>query len=252
MRGQLERLLAGVTGTLLLLIDACVKGTTTTDRASPFTSSWEEALRSLATITLLAAAVVFAGCENSPSVAGLDAAAGSDGPEFNFNNGPDSPGPIVLRIEDNRFARVFIDVEKGVSSIMGIDIVAACLGIGRFNISDVQRVDVPDELERRLRFVHGDDLDTSVWPFVIVNPFNCVPFLTTDPLATGQADLRLTDNDVAPSPEGKNANAFGWMGHGTLEGPGGEALNYSAHTRCVGTNAKSGLRFNCSEKINLQ
>ena len=189
-------------------------------------------------------------CEGEPL--GADSGAEITDPTFNFTNGPSTPGFIILREErEGGFGRVFNDFEKGISSLVGFDVVEVCTGGPEEGRIENQFVDTPNELDLIIRLAHGDDMPTSVWPFVIEPADGCASFLTTEPLATGESNLRLTDN-VDLSDLKKNGSAFGWMSHGKLSGPDGETVNYSAHTRCVVvTSVASGFRFHCSEKVNV-
>lgn len=204
-------------------------------------------MRAFTSLAALFLVTLLAGClgDELPS----DPSAASVGPSFNFDNGPDNPGPIVMRSEVT-FAVFYVDAKAGVSAIHGADIIEFCGGTIDFDLVDLQRIDVPEDANRVNDILQGDDVRTSVWPFTV---FDCNLFTTVTPLATGTADVRLTDNDVFVflNPESVNHNAFGFRAHGKLEDSAGETVNFSGHCNCVwdGNDIDT---LKCNDKINVK
>jgi len=170
------------------------------------------------------------------------------GPSLNFDNGPDNPGPIVMRSEVT-FAVFYVDPETGRSAVHGADIVEFCQGTIDFDLVDLQRIDVPEDANRVNDILQGDDVTTSVWPFTT---FDCGLFTTVTPLATGTADVVLTDNDVFVflNPESTNSNAFGFRARGALADSDGDKVQFSGHCNCVwdGNDIET---LRCNDKVNV-
>lgn len=162
-----------------------------------------------------------------------------------FGNGPENPGPIVFRFDDT--AGFFLsDFKSGLGVAHGGDVVEFCqTGSTEFDPVLVQLVDVPDDFDRAIVHLVGDDMPTTVWPFP---DFDCELFTTVDPIATGTADLIYTDNDVDVS-NNPNANSFGLSAHGKVTTDGGEELNLSTHSRAI---IKDGDFTLLTEKVNLK
>ena len=161
---------------------------------------------------------------------------------------PSNSGPIVMRSEV-AFAVFYVDTKAGISAIHGADMVEFCNGVIDFDLVELQRIDVPEDANRLIDIIHGNDVRTSVWPFTT---FDCNLFTTVTPLATGTVDLVSTDNDllVFLNPDNRNANAFGFQAHGKLTGPNGERLNFSGHSRVV-WDGNDGNTLKSTDKINL-
>lgn len=162
-----------------------------------------------------------------------------------FENGPENPGPIVFRFDDVGGFHM-ADFKSGLGVIHGGDVVEFCeTGSTEFDPILVQEVDVPDDFDRIINQVVGNDMPTTVWPFPV---FDCGLFTTVDPIATGTADLILTDNDVNVS-DNPNANSFGLSAHGKVTTDGGEKLNLHTHFRAI---IKDGEFTLLTEKVNLK
>lgn len=162
-----------------------------------------------------------------------------------FGNGPENPGPIVFRFDDVGGFHM-ADFKSGLGVIHGGDVVEFCqTGSTEFDPILVQEVDVPDDFDRIINQVVGNDMPTTVWPFPV---FDCGLFTTVDPIATGTADLINTDNDVNVS-DNPNANSFGLSSHGKVTTDGGEELNLHTHFRAI---IKDGEFTLLTEKVNLK
>ena len=89
-------------------------------------------------------------------------------------------------------------------------------------------------------------VQTTVWDFT---DFDCALFTTIDPVASGDARLRLTDNDTdGIGPDDRNTNAYGYMAHGRLENAEGDRMLLNAFIRFVFGN-NSG--FHVTQKVVL-
>ena len=75
----------------------------------------------------------------------------------------------------------------------------------------------------------GDDLTTSVWPVAIWEyPSACDYMLNNPPIATGTADVIVTDNDYfAWRTTHNRKNAYHLSAHGVLYAPDGEGMVFS-------------------------
>ncbi len=163
---------------------------------------------------------------------------------------PDSSG-IVTR-GDGALLYWAFDAEVGASVFLGADPLELCVGVIELDVIDLQEIDVPDDRNRFLEMLRGE-VTTSVWPFVITGPAECPKFFTTEPLATGVSDVVWTDNDarIFANPDNRNHNAFGFAARGTLIGPDGEELRFSAHERITWDGHDFAASAKSSVKINL-
>lgn len=143
-------------------------------------------------------------------------------PLFAIANAPAVSG-IVIRGEEP-FATTWFDPNAGTRVVIGVDPVQFCGGAG-FEVVPFQDAILSDG--RFVRLLQGRAMTTSVWPFT---GFSCALFTTVTPLATGVSDLVYTDNDLFGSVD-PNANAWGYLAHGTLTRPSGAAAGFSGHAR---------------------
>ena len=140
---------------------------------------------------------------------------------------PPATSGIVTRDSYNG-ARVDIDMNSGLLSVVGVDIVQWCTDDAPFDVIYFSDKDLQDGF--RLNTLEKGYLTASVWPFTV---FSCELFTTVQPLATGMAKYRMHDNDFfGPRfcEEKNNANAFGTKANGTLYSPSGEAKQFSLNT----------------------
>lgn len=139
---------------------------------------------------------------------------------------PPATSGIVTRDSYNG-ARFDVDMNSGLLSVLGVDIVQWCTDGAPFDV--IYYSDKSLQSGFRLNTLEKADVTASVWPFTI---FDCELFTTVQPLATGIARYRLHDNDLfGPQfcEEKNNANAFGVKANGTLYSPSGEAKQFSMH-----------------------
>lgn len=143
---------------------------------------------------------------------------------------PPSNSGIVFRTDLERaFLWWYHDDAKGLGLAVGSDVVSICSGgqvapvILRFSDKDIQ-----DGL-RLVANRRVEDASASVWPFT---EFDCERFLTELPLAAGEVDRSVHDNDWFGNRYcdlKNNMNAFSHSIHGTLYSPFGEKRQLSAH-----------------------
>ena len=171
----------------------------------------------------------------------------------NFSNGPENPGPIVFRGQ-TEFGVFYADYKEGLIALHGADVVEYCQNPDiLFPIVDFQDILSPSDTDRIITLIHGDDVPTSVWPFV---DFDCELFLSEQPIATGTVDLVATDNDVFAffSHEIPNMNAFTLKAHGKLAWTNGEGgvARFNGHSNCIWDGFDTpDSRFKCKDKINI-
>jgi hypothetical protein len=123
---------------------------------------------------------------------------------------PPAQSGVVTR-EDVPDAGFIVDHKAGLLTVVGIDPVEFCMGMGDFDLLTFMTVDVQSDPERIALFAKGE-MRASVWDFV---EFNCDLFEVAQPLATGMAMIQSTDNDfnIASTP---NSNAYGFSARGML------------------------------------
>ncbi len=123
---------------------------------------------------------------------------------------------------------VDVDMNAGMLSVLGFDIVQWCTDGAPFDVISYSDKLVQSGL--RLNTLEKAELTASVWPFTV---FDCELFTSIPPLATGLASYRLHDNDLFGNEfceEKNNANAFGRKANGTLYSASGELMKFSMHT----------------------
>lgn len=174
----------------------------------------------------------------------------------NFTNGPENPGgAIVFRGEDIIFLSTE-DYESDLTVIHNGDIVEYCLGNEEPAVFiDFQDIYSPNNENRILQLLHGEEVPTTIWPFAVdwESDF-CAMFLAYEPIAVGTARLRLTDNDVYAwtYTDNKYSNAFGWTSQGRLYSPDGEAVRFNSVFRAVWDGIDGEKLFNSTSKINVK
>lgn len=173
----------------------------------------------------------------------------------NFSNGPENPGPIVMRGEDG-LAIWYPDYKAGLSVVHGIDMDELCSGSEDFDLIAYQDIMSPSEVGRIISVMQGDNITTSVWP-TVADFFDFFDiYCEIEPIATGTVRILLTDNDLFGGGfgDGKpNMNAFGLSAHGKLTWTdGGGLAHYNGLSNCVWDGFDtSDARFICKDKINI-
>ena len=134
---------------------------------------------------------------------------------------------IVTRYEAP-VGRTWVDFDSGLRVVVGADMDEFCAGIVNFDLVEITDIQLASE---RLLTLETGRVQATVWDFT---DFDCALFTTNDPVASGFARMRTTDNDFfGTDPDDTNANAFGWMAHGKLEDQYGTRLMLNAFSRIV-------------------
>ncbi len=173
-----------------------------------------------------AAVAMFAACSESVDPIGEDAS-------FNFSNGPESPGPFIVREVETGFFILFNDdrASRLVSLVRAPDPpgdVLPCGGSQGLDAADLQQVFHDRGAINML--LTGDDVSIYVYeraPFLaaLFGGGLCNAMLTVSPLARGSGDFTAHDNDAFFS--GTRTNAFGWSIRGTVIAvAGGDEFRY--------------------------
>ena len=140
-------------------------------------------------------------------------------------------------------AFTWVDFDSGLRVIVGADIDEFCAGNLNFDL-----VEVTDKVPASGRIIEllKGTVQTTVWDFL---DFDCALFTTIDPVASGDAKLRSTDNDLeGTAPDDRNTNAWGFMAHGRLEGLDGTRMSLNAFIRYVFGNSSG---FHVTSKVVL-
>lgn len=158
------------------------------------------------------------------SAAILTAALLSSGP---IAADPPADSGTVTRGQE-ALAFTWVDFDSGLRIIIGADIDEFCGGVNNFDLVDFMRVEPqPERVIERL----SGDVQTTVWDFL---DFDCALFTTLEPVASGQARLRATDNDLfGIGDDDRHTNSWGLMAHGKLEDSFGTDMNLNAFLRQV-------------------
>lgn len=149
---------------------------------------------------------------------------------------------IVVR-DEIPAAFTWVDFDSGLRVIVGADLDEFCAGNLNFDL-----VEITDKVQASGRIVSllKGTVQTTVWDFL---DFDCALFTTIDPVASGDAKLRSTDNDLdGTGPDDRNTNAWGLMAHGRLENTEGDRMSLNAFIRWVFGN-NSG--FHVTQKVVL-
>ena len=197
----------------------------------------------------LAAVAMFAACSESIDPMGTDAS-------LNFSNGPESPGPFVVREVETDFFILFNDdrASRLVSLVRAPDPpgdVIPCGGAQGLDEADLQQVFHDGGAINML--LTGEDVSVDVYEraaflAALFEGGLCNAMLTVSPLARGSGDFTAHDNDAFFS--GTRTNAFGWSIRGTVVAvAGGEAFRY--HNEYHGAVAADGELRHLTSRITL-
>lgn len=193
------------------------------------------AVRAAGLSTLVAAG----GCgERSPA----DPSVGEP-PSFTFLNGPEDPGPAVLRSDDDTFIVLFnTDGASGLASVIRLpdppEDVEQCGGSQPLQSADLQLVFHPDGVIQQLMIgnqVHAWVYDRQDFLAIANSSGVCAALDALVPLAAGLVDFVARDNDLFVA--GPRTNAFGWTARGLLTRTSdGSPVNYqNRYHGAVGT-----------------
>lgn len=176
-----------------------------------------------------------------------------------FSNGPENPGGAIVWRGELAFFSSTEDFKAGLTAIYNLDMVEYCSGNYEPGVlMDIQEIYSPAHKDRVIEKIHGEEIPTTVWPFAVEDwndpEYYCPLFLNNDPLATGTARFRFTDNDFnAPDyQDNKNVNAFGFTSEGWLYGPDGELMRFNSVYRGVWDGVDGEKLFKVTSKINLK
>jgi len=196
----------------------------------------------------LAAVAMFAACSESVDPMGTDAS-------LNFSNGPESPGPFVVREVEIGFFILFNDdrASRLVSLVRAPDPpgdVIPCGGGQGLDEADLQQVFHDRGAINML--LTGKDVSVHVYeraPFLaaLFGGGLCNAMLTVSPLARGSGNFTAHDNDAFFS--GTRTNAFGWSIRGTVVAAEGEEFRY--HNEYHGAVASDGELRHLTSRITL-
>ncbi len=166
-----------------------------------------------------------------------------DAPLFNFANGPDEPGLVVVRYDGIPQGLNFN--ASGMRVFHGVDPREIyCPPPGQYNdLWDFQYVYHPDADAWRMMLMLGSDLMTSVWPWDLSS---CEDYLSTEPLAEGTSHFERIDRWPG---ESNAARVRIWQAQGQLVWADGEPAHYNGYAKYVIT--QSG-ELNWIHKINLR
>jgi hypothetical protein len=169
-------------------------------------------------VRVFAVTVIVAGCDAvSPTPIERVGAP----PVVNFTNGPASPGPYIVRI-DNSLSRVITtDPENGLVAIHGrVSGLSECSDASTRVPVDIQIVRTPSDAQGMAFLLTGMDNDVAIYedadlsdltPF---DPAKFCPFIAnTTPLYTGNVQYRLHIN-------GQGNLLFQWVGEVTRTSDG--------------------------------
>jgi hypothetical protein len=166
-------------------------------------------------LAALLAACALSACTDATSPLVRDAS-------FTFVNGPDSPGPSVLRSTEGDFFMLFNDDRTSrLVSLIRLPSppgdVIPCGGAQGLNAADLQLVFHRNGAINEL--LTGADVSVRVYDRASFGAALgagglCHAIATQEPIAEGAADFTAHDNDTFFS--GVHANAFGWSARGTV------------------------------------
>jgi hypothetical protein len=142
-------------------------------------------------------------------------------PAYNFTNGPPSPGPNIVRIENSLSRVITNDPEDNLIAIHGkVSGLSECTNTSTRVPVDIQIVNTPSTAQGMAFFLTGDDNDVAIYGegnVADLNPFDpdkFCPFIeNTVPLYTGQVQYRLHRN-------GQGSLLFQWVGELTRTSDG--------------------------------
>ena len=150
-----------------------------------------------------------------------------------IGNAPARSGAIVTR-DDEVIAILFIDYRRGLTASVGVDNALFCNPFPNedaFQMIPTLKVDIPNDPDR-FKVLQKGSAYFEIYEGVI-NEFLC-DFIQKAPLvASGEADVVLTDNDLTINERenSRNKNAFGFTAKGTLTDQNANPVNFKANYR---------------------
>jgi hypothetical protein len=154
---------------------------------------------------------------------------------------PDESG-IVMRGSDP-VAYFFVDDTGTKSVVYGADMYEFCQDIIDFDLWQYQDMHLPvdDVVVTR---TWNDAAQTTVWPFGV---FDCSLFQSVPPLASGEAKVLYTDNNLYGA-ETNRTNSWSISAHGVLLDAADEEYIFQHNFHCIWKDD----RFKCHSKIRLR
>ena len=179
-----------------------------------------------------------------------------------FAQGPPANSGIVERWEYNPeedgYFEGYADFKRNYVAFHGVDVKAWCADEPTvWDVWHVQDVYSPASFLLIKTTQKGDDMITSVWPIdILFYDHWCDGVLAMDPVATGTADVIVTDNDLfgggyEPTPR---MNAYHLSAHGVLYSTeDGEPMVFNGGYNCQwpGYPADPNTTGKCKQKIVL-
>lgn len=179
---------------------------------------------------LAAVATLSFGCsdDSSPPV-GLDARTG-DRPALNFTNGPENPGPFIVRIDGQLVQFINTDVESNRLSLhFPTSDLALCGGsLPPADAADAQFITTPSEVEQFLVQIRNRESSVSVYSTADLAEAGIAPFdlVTFCQFINGPKKIASgTVNHV----QNLSNTSFAVRWGGKLEGEGGRQYTYNEH-----------------------
>jgi hypothetical protein len=170
------------------------------------------------TIIMLAALLVLGlvGCSSDETPTAITESPRGDAVKVDTN----FHGATLVRYEDN-YAVIFVDEERELQLVIGVDIAVYCT-TGFFpDIVRVMEVTNPVDQDVVSQLLMGRGLQAAVFPLY---PFDCARYVGEGPIASGLADVVSTDNDLYAYFEtntNPRVNSFQTKVNGTLYTPEG-------------------------------
>lgn len=182
-------------------------------------------MRTSATAGSIALALVLAACGETPPVALAESPVA---PASGFTNGPENPGPVVVRQEGTPLFSVFNDPDRKLVSVHGIDpddFFLCGTGTSGFGEIDRQVVDTRSEVEVMTRLFRAREANVAVYDTGVI-PRSlaefCALFAGPLKLAEGPNDFLATTTDRGGS---NFSRTFRFVGE--LEGVDGATIRYT-------------------------
>lgn len=179
------------------------------------------------TFLALAAALTVVACAPEPAPTELEAPA----PEFNFTNGPATPGPFIVRLGDAPVFFFSADTKRDLLSIhIPLD-VTFCGGSSPRNLADIQFVTTPSEVQRVLALIKDDDGAVQIYgtsdfteAFGPGGPFSDIPHLC----AFMSGPKKIAEG-LARRISAFSGESFSVSWTGLLSNAAGEPVRYAEH-----------------------
>ncbi len=200
-------------------------------------------------LPILCLALVLTACEKEAFIR-QDAFKTSE--NLNKNGPPSQSGPYVIRGETllPDLGIIITDEDAGVTLTLAANNEAFCSGGFDFDVVPFQAVLLPGA-EGRIIFSQKGPVRAFVYEGIYMGGPLCDFFASTTVVAEGIVNFHYTDNDLFPSPDSRNRNAFSYKAHGKITGSGGESVILNAHLN-VGWDGSDPATFRTQSQIILR